>query len=86
MMPLGIIYFSIAIILFALSLDFVAAPIKQYVFDLPLLDLGRYSVYVGENFMPLVMFLGACLFVVMMHVVRGWQSPRQTGWRHAGGK
>ena len=71
MMPLGIIYFCIAIVLFALSLDFVAAPIKQYVFDLPLLDLGPYSVYIGENYMPVVMFLGACLFVVMMHVVRG---------------
>jgi hypothetical protein len=71
MMPLGIIYFTIAIVLFALSVDFIAAPIKQYVFGLPLLDLGPYSVYVGENFMPVVMFLGACIFVVMMHVVRG---------------
>ena len=71
MMPLGFIYFSIAILLFALSLDFVAAPIKQYVFDLPLLDLGRYSIYVADNFMPLVVLVGALLFIVMMHVVRG---------------
>ena len=74
MLPLGVIYFSIAIVLFALSLDFIAAPIKQYVFNLPLLDMGPYSVYIGENFMPIVMFLGACLFVVMMHVARGLGS------------
>jgi hypothetical protein len=71
MMPLGILYFTITIMFFALSLDFVAAPIKQYFFDLPLLDLGQYSIYVGDNLMPLAMLLGALLFVVMMHMVRG---------------
>jgi len=71
MMPLGIIYFDVIIVLFALSLDFVAAPIKQYVFDLPLLDLGRYSVYAPDNLMPVVMFLGVPVFLVMMHAARG---------------
>jgi len=71
MMPLGIIYFCIIIVLFALAIDFVAAPIKQYVFDLPLLDLGRYSVYAPDNLMPVVMLLGVLIFMVMMHVARG---------------
>jgi hypothetical protein len=71
MMPLGIIYFCITIVLFGVSLDFIGTPIKQYVFDLPLLQLDRLSVYVPDNLMPVVMFLGVLVFLVMMHVARG---------------
>ena len=71
MMPLGIIYFTLAITGLAISLDCIAVPITQGLFDHPFIDAGRFTYYVDGNLMPLVVLLGFAIFLGVMHMSRG---------------
>jgi uncharacterized membrane protein len=70
MMPLGTLYFSVAIILFALSLEFMLAPIVQNVIGIPLIMFGKQSIHFGSGILPLFVVAGAMLFVATLHVTR----------------
>lgn len=69
-LPLGVVYFSVTITLFALSLELMALPILQLVFDLPFITTGSRSYYLPINMMPLLVLLGLALFIVLMHLAR----------------
>jgi hypothetical protein len=70
LMPLGVIYFSLAIVLFALSVKCVGTPILQYIFDRPFIDIPGHDVYISGNLMPLVVVAGLFVFVLLMHFAR----------------
>ena len=70
-LPLGIIYFTVAVLGFALSLDCVSVPIAQYVFDQPFIKMGERHIFISGNLMPLVVALGPVLFLTFMHIARG---------------
>ena len=70
MLPLGILYFTVTIILFALSLEFMLAPLVQNVIGIPLIMLGERSIYFGAGILPLFVVAGAVLLVATLHVVR----------------
>jgi uncharacterized membrane protein len=70
MMPLGILYFNIAVVMFALSLKCVATPILQYVFHRPFIEAPGLWIAIPDNLMPLIVIIGLFVFVAMMHVVR----------------
>ncbi len=70
-LPLGIFYFSVTIIIFALSLELVVAPIVQYVFHLPVMVLDDRYIYFAGHLMPLVVCVGLLLFILLMHMTRG---------------
>jgi hypothetical protein len=70
-MPLGIIYFTISMVMFTVSVKCVASPILKYVFDRPFFIIDYEWFYVSDSLMPLVVLLGLLLFVVLMHVARG---------------
>ena len=69
-LPLGIIYFTITIVLLTLSATLVASAILRYAFDLPFLTLEHYRIYLPDNLMPVAVFLGVALFIVLMHAAR----------------
>ncbi|UCC44912.1 MAG: sensor domain-containing protein [Candidatus Zixiibacteriota bacterium] len=68
-LPLGIIYFTIFIILVAFSLIFLAAPVA-YLLDLPWGYIGRYRIYPSANLVPFLVIGGCFLFIGSMHLAK----------------
>ncbi|MCK4652825.1 MAG: sensor domain-containing protein, partial [Candidatus Cloacimonetes bacterium] len=59
-MPLGIFYFTLIITLFAVSLSFIAAPILELVFHLPM-EINGTDAYTHKWLLPLLPVAGALL-------------------------
>jgi uncharacterized membrane protein len=82
MLPLGIIYFTLAVTLLSLSLSFIAAPVMVVTgyavvnqdYDgwmLLGLDNGVFGTSLGYLGLPLVFVAGVLLLFVTLHVARG---------------
>ncbi|WP_313419816.1 sensor domain-containing protein [Stenotrophomonas sp.] len=71
MLPLGVVYFTIAVTLLSVSLAFIWSPVAA------LLDLSVPSIYIdGTNVLPLaatpvLAVVGALLLLLTMHLARG---------------
>jgi hypothetical protein len=85
-MPLGIIYFTITIVLLVFSLALIASPIMRYAFDMPFFMTEHYRVYLPDNLMPLVVMLGGVIFILLMHTARilGGLHARLAQWMLVG--
>ncbi len=70
-LPLGIVYFTITLVLLTFSLTLIASPILRYAFNMPFITLEHYRIYMPDNLMPVAVFLGVILFVLLMHAARG---------------
>jgi len=71
MMPLGIIYFTVAVTLLSLSAGFVLAPIAQVFVGQPVIWLGHWGGYWIELWMwPFLFVFGALLFIGTLHLAR----------------
>ena len=72
MLPLGIIYFTLAVVLISLSLAFIAAPVIAIVFDFPvmMIDSGDFYWELPKYLTPLLSVLGVALATGTMHVAR----------------
>ena len=69
-LPLGVIYFSVIITLFALSVSFMAAPLVQSITDFPLLSIGVMRYYLPAWSTPFFLLLGFLIWTVTMHLGR----------------
>lgn len=69
-MPLGVIYFSVIVTLFTLSVSFMVAPLIQSITDFPLLSLGEMKYYIPSWLTPLFLLLGFLIWTVTMHLGR----------------
>jgi hypothetical protein len=69
-LPLGVIYFTLTVIVLAFSLSGVAIPILQSVFGLPVGNLNGVHYYVPELAYPLVVLGGFLLWTVYMHLIK----------------
>jgi hypothetical protein len=67
--PLGTFYFCFFVTLIATSLAFVATPILQLGFDIPIM-FGNSSYYFVGWFMPFVVIAGILLLFVTMHLAK----------------
>ncbi|MFT3791995.1 MAG: sensor domain-containing protein [Rudaea sp.] len=77
MLPLGVVYFTIAVAGIATSLALIFAPVAQALVFFGVLD-GHVGVYVGDNVIvppliatPVAFVLGVLLLFAMLHVARG---------------
>jgi len=69
-LPLGIIYFSVFITLFAVSLYLIVSPILQLGLGLPMFtNYGTYY-YLNGWIMPIAVIGGGLLFIVTMHLAK----------------
>jgi hypothetical protein len=68
-MPLGIFYFTMIITLFAVSLSFIAAPILELVFHLPM-EINGPSAYTHKWLLPLLPVAGALLLLCTLHLAK----------------
>ena len=69
-MPLGIIYFTLIITSFTLSVSFMAAPLAQTIIDFPLITVGYERYYIPGWSTPLFMLAGFLLWTLTMHLGR----------------
>ncbi len=69
-MPLGLIYFSLVVILFSLSIGLMAAPLVQSITDIPLLTFGYDRYYIAGWSSPLFLLAGFLIWTLAMHLGR----------------
>jgi hypothetical protein len=69
-LPLGIIYFTVFVTLFAVSLYMVASPVLELWLGLPFLTTNVARYYFNGWVMPFVVIGGILLFVATMHLAK----------------
>lgn len=69
-MPLGVIYFSLIVTLFSLSLALMAAPFVQTITDFPILSIGRERYYLPLSSAPLLLLAGFLIWTLTLHLGR----------------
>lgn len=67
---LGTIYFMLFISLIAFSLAFMAMPITQLVFGLPIGNIDGVHYFLPEALLPLVVLFGLVLLTASMHLAK----------------
>jgi len=70
MLPLGIIYFTVAVTLLSLSLALIVAPFVQLILREPVIHLFHYGYWLEIWMMPIVVALGAVLIFLTLHLAR----------------
>ncbi len=82
MLPLGIIYFSLFVTLFSVSLAFIASPILRIIFGPEFINYGdglitNVILPSPDYLVPILFIIGIVLFFASMHLAKG------LGWLHA---
>jgi len=67
MLPIGILYFTLIITLFATGLGFIGSPVVQYILNEPLIDP---DIWVPFYALPLFMAFGALLIILTLHLAK----------------
>jgi hypothetical protein len=69
-LPLGIAYFTVFITLIAVSLGFVASPILEWVFNVPMFSYNGSLYYLNGWMMPIAVIAGVLLFFLTLHLAK----------------
>jgi hypothetical protein len=69
-MPLGVIYFNVFVVMLALGLAGIAAPVLDYGFDVPFAQFNDTSYYIPPVLMPLVVLVGVLWILLTMHLAK----------------
>jgi hypothetical protein len=70
MLPLGIIYFTICVTLFAVALWLIFKPISELAWGIPSFVIGDYGYYTPGWLMPFAVIGGILLLFANMHIVK----------------
>jgi uncharacterized membrane protein len=69
-LPLGTIYFSVFIILIALSLSLILNPILQLFLHVPMAQFGGKVYFAPPELMPLIVIAGLIVLLATMHLAK----------------
>lgn len=69
-LPLGMLYFIIAIFLIAFSLTGFAIPIIQEAFNSPTIQIASISYFIPAGYYPLMILGGFLLFTLTLHIAK----------------
>jgi hypothetical protein len=67
-MPLGILYFTLTVTLFSLSMGLMAAPLLQLIIDFPIVSIGSVQYFLPIWSMPIFLVAGFLLWTIAMHI------------------
>lgn len=70
LLPLGILYFTVFLIMISLSLSFIAMPLAGPFFGRPTIEIGGASHYVPDWLTPLFTLAGVALITATMHLAK----------------
>jgi len=81
-MPLGILYFTLNVTLITLALSFIAAPIIQLFWNIPILTFGMTRILLPYWALVLLAIGGFILLTLTLHLARavGWLHGRYAKW------
>src|SRR5215216_6416224 len=69
-MPLGVIYFTLIVTLFSLSIGLMAAPLVQSILGIPIISIGVMRYYLPSWAAPLSLLVGFVIWTLTMHLGR----------------
>ncbi len=69
-LPLGIITFTVAVVLLSFALAFFAAPLAQPFFDFPLITIGSSEWYVSWRLFPVFWLIAVFFDLLLLHTAR----------------
>jgi hypothetical protein len=69
-LPLGIIYFTVFLVMTTFSLSLILMPLAGPVFDRPVITFGNETYYISYWLTPLVALVGFVLVAVTMHLAK----------------
>ncbi len=69
-MPLGILYFTVFVVLITISLSLIAAPFMQILFGVSTIMINSEYVFFPETLMPLVVIIGVVMLPSTMHLAK----------------
>ena len=67
-LPLGIVYFTVAVVLLAMSLALFVSPVAQVMLDVPIINLDTYGVFLPLWMTPLFWLGGALDLLLLLHL------------------
>jgi hypothetical protein len=70
MLPLGILYFTVFVTLISVSLSFIAAPVLEFFFDIPVATFGDTAYRLPGWLTLVVAFAGVLLLPATMHLAK----------------
>ncbi len=70
-MPLGVIYFTLAVTLLAVSLVLMAAPFLQVWLHFPVINIDNRAIFLPPEALALMGIGGLTLLTATMHLIRG---------------
>jgi uncharacterized membrane protein len=70
-MPLGVVYFSLAVILVTVSISFMAAPVVQLVWNIPIMMFNEHPIFLPYGSLLLLSVLGFLMLTLTMYLARG---------------
>jgi hypothetical protein len=70
-MPLGVVYFSLVVILASLSLSFMGAPLVQLLWNIPIMMFNDQRIFLPYGALLLMSAGGFLLLTLTMHLARG---------------
>jgi hypothetical protein len=81
-MPLGVLYFSLMVMLVFFSLGLIDVPIVQWVFHFPTYQIDSVGYYLPVWSLLLIQLGGFLTLTLTMHLVRtiGWLHGRYAKW------
>jgi uncharacterized membrane protein len=68
--PLGVLYFTVFVTLIAVSLSFIATPVLEFFFDVPLVTFGDTAYRIPGWLTLLIAFAGVLLLPATMHLAK----------------
>jgi hypothetical protein len=68
---LGVLYFTLLVVLLSFSLAFLSIPILQLGFHLPVAALGGTTYFLPSVYLPLCVLAGILLLTITMHLAKG---------------
>lgn len=69
-LPLGVLYFVVFVTLIAFSLSFVATPVLEFAFEIPLVTFGDTAYHIPGWLTLLIAFAGVLLMPATMHLAK----------------
>jgi uncharacterized membrane protein len=67
-LPLGIISFSVAVVMLSLSLMVMVSPPLQFWFGIPLVQFGDLKIYTSMWLTPVHLVVGVALLIITLHL------------------
>jgi hypothetical protein len=69
-LPLGIFYFTLFVTLISVSLYFIAMPITQSVFNVPIIEINDTKYHAATWLLPFIFLTGIMLITATMHLAK----------------